>query len=492
MVNNIAMKRHLDRWVYLFITLHVLAWTLAPSLVRYTLPMDALEGTTWGHQLEWGYDKNPFMNGWLTALAVWIGNHSDWVIYFFSQISVGVCMWAVWRLGKQILPPIYALLAVIMLEANQYFNFHAIDFNDNTLELSLWALTILFFYQAMRNPNYRNWIFTGLFAGLGMMAKYYTALLLLSLGLFLLFNKESRQQFKKPGLYLACVVFLIVIIPHTIWLFFHDFVTINYAVNRVSNATTWTTHFDNAIQFAWQQIEVFLPVLLLYLFLIIGKRPLLESKKSTLTVFNNRFLLFAGMGPFIITILLSAVTGMKLRAGWGQPLLSLWSLMLLAWLMPHLTRARLQRFIIAAVIFFIAIVTAYCVALTRASEPSSANFPGKKIATELTQEWQQRYHTPLHYVAGPRWIAGNVAYYSSDHPAVYMEWNRVFSPWIDEVELNRQGAIFIWDEEPGENAVQQLKKRFGRMQMMQTKHYSWMRNDGMKPVMIYVIFVKPQ
>ena len=57
------------------------------------------------------------------------------------------------------LPKSYALIALLLLEGIQYFNFHAIDFNDNTLELGLWGLTIYFFYQALRGievhlPNY--------------------------------------------------------------------------------------------------------------------------------------------------------------------------------------------------------------------------------------------------------------------------------------------------------------------------------------------------
>ena len=45
----------------------------------------------------------------------------------------------------------YALISVLLLEGIQYYNFHAIDFNDNTLELGLVGLTIYFFYQALRH-----------------------------------------------------------------------------------------------------------------------------------------------------------------------------------------------------------------------------------------------------------------------------------------------------------------------------------------------------
>ncbi|MBV9575932.1 MAG: glycosyltransferase family 39 protein, partial [Gammaproteobacteria bacterium] len=187
---NTALKNlPTERYVYIFIGLHLILWTIVPILVRYNLPLDSIEGTIWGHQLEWGYDKNPFLNGWLTALATYIDGQSGWMVYLFSQISVAICFWATWQLAKKILTPLYAFISILILEGVQYYNFHAIDFNDNTLELGLWALTIYFFYKALCAHTKRSagiaWILTGLFAALGMMAKYYTAALLAAMALFL-------------------------------------------------------------------------------------------------------------------------------------------------------------------------------------------------------------------------------------------------------------------------------------------------------------------
>src|SRR5438876_370398 len=123
-------------WLYGFILLHITIWTLAPALVRYTLPLDAMEGTPWGKQFEWGYDKNPFMNGWLTELAFYWGGPA--LIYLFSQLSIAAAFFAIWQLGKKMMPPLYALLAIFFLECIHYYNLHAIDFNDNTLEVGLW------------------------------------------------------------------------------------------------------------------------------------------------------------------------------------------------------------------------------------------------------------------------------------------------------------------------------------------------------------------
>lgn len=492
MLNRIPTIR-IERWVYAFTFLHIVVWTLAPTLVRFTLPMDSIEGAIWGQQLEWGYDKNPFMNGWLTTLASFISSHADWGIYFFSQLAVGICFIGVFELGKKIVPPIYAFIAVLMLEGLQYFNLHAIDLNDNTLEPAFWTLTTLFFYQAIRANKLRDWLLTALFAACSMMTKYFAVLLFFPMFLFMLLYPETRALFKKRNVYLGLALFLILIAPHTVWLFSHDFVTINYAANRVSSEPTWENHWVYPVRFAWQQIEVFLPAVVLLAVLLIGRKNTAQEKTPTPTQFDKLFLLFVGIGPFLITILLSAFTGIKLRAGWGQPLLTLWGLTFLAWLLPVITRAQLMRFVAVTALLFVGTVTAYCVALVRAPEPSSANFPGQIIAKTLTREWQMKYHTPLAFVVGPRWLAGNIAYYSKDHPHVYIDANKLFSPWINEANIRKNGALFVWDPtEEYQMSRDNIKKRFAQLGTIHVMHFTWRRNIAMAPVEISVAFLAPE
>ncbi|HSW94117.1 MAG TPA: glycosyltransferase family 39 protein [Gammaproteobacteria bacterium] len=492
MINNFTRSFPAERWLSLFIFLHIVLWTLTPAIVRYTLPMDAMEGTIWGHQLVLGYDKNPFLNAWLTRLAIYLGNGSSWMIYLFSQLSVAICFWATFQLGKKYLPPLYALIAVLLLESMQYYNLHAIDFNDNTLELGLWALTILYFYQATRENKLSDWLLTGLFAGLGMMAKYYTAMLLIPMAIFLLIHPIARERFKSSHLYFGLLIFVIIILPHTLWLFSHDFITVDYAVERISSPPTLLNHVEFPLQFTWQQLEVLLPALLVFSILLLGKKPVLE-KREPLSTFDKTFLLFMGFGPLLMTVLLSALFGMRLRAGWGQPLLSLSGIMLMTWLTPRLTRERFYSFIAFLLVLSFVMISMYSAALIRGKEPSSANFPGEMIAHDLTQQWQQHYHKPLLYVAGPRWMAGNIAFYSSDQPTVYIDWNPKVSSWIDENKVRQEGAIFVWDPtEEYQTAEKDIRVRFKNLGPTEIMHFSWMRNKTLEPVEVRVAFLPPE
>lgn len=491
MQNNIINQLKADRWLYAFIFIHLLSWALIPALVRYNLPLDAIEGTIWGHQLEWGYDKNPFMNGWLTALATYLDGRSGWMVYLFSQLSVAACFWAVWQIAKTMLSPAYALISILILEGVQYYNFHAIDFNDNTLELGLWALTIYYFYLALRFSGNLNWVLTGLFAGFGMMAKYYTASLLASMFLFLLYLPENRRQFSQRGFYLAFAVFLAISLPHIVWLFFHDFITITYVFERTSSEPNWTNHFFFPAQFAWQQIEVFLPALLLFAFAFIGKKPTV-AERPALTEFNRSFLLFVGLGPFVLTLLLSIVLGIKLRAGWGMPLLSFWGVLLVASMPPSLTAAKLKRFASGVFVVMGLLLSVYSASLIYSSGPSSANFPGQEIADNVTQMWREKFNRPLAYVAGSRWLSGNIEFYSPDRPAVFIEWDKRRSPWINVEAMKKHGAVFVWNISNDETLPEPIKNRFANLSAPIVKEFAYKRSDKNKvKIKIGMAFLPP-
>lgn len=475
---------------YGFLALHLILWTFIPFFTRFNLPMDSIEGTIWGHQLEWGYDKNPFLNGWLTAFAVHLGGSSGWMIYLFSQLSVTISFWAVWQLGKKMqLPASLTLLAILLLEGIQYYNLHAIDFNDNTLEIGLWSLIILFFYQSITHNQLKDWLLTGLFAGLALMAKYYSGILLLSLSLFLLTTPSYRHHLYNRFLYAGLCLTLLISMPHLIWLTHHDFSTVHYMFNRLDNHNVPWSRFLFPLQFFTQQGEAFLPAGLLCLFLLYRtpslKQPLLFSTQQ-------RFLLFAGIGPFVITLLLSLVFGITLRAGWGQPLMTLWPFILLTFYSPSFSSRRLHSFAILFSSFSSLLIVSYAAALLLAKSPSSANYPGKIIAESLTEEWRQHYHLPLSYVAGSRFLAGTVAFYSKDRPTTYINADPQLSPWINEADFIKKGGIWLID--PNDRFQIDWPKaaaRFHALRKIEIRHFLWRRNPHEPPVEISVAFLPP-
>lgn len=481
-------------WAFVFI--HVLLWTLVPAFTHLNLPLDAMEGTTWGRQLELGYDKNPFLNAWLTAGLMWISQRTDWVIYFAGALCTGICFWAVYRLGRKFLHPWHALIAIMLLAGMQYFGLSAMDLNDNVLEIALWPLLALSFYNALQKQRPKDWLLVALWGALATMTKYYVAVIFAPMLIFLLINKTARISFTKPAFYGALLLYCSLIAPHFIWLYLHQGTTLDYALAKTASDPAIKAHSYYALHFALNYLAAcIIPLLLFSLFYMGKSQPHLTPARYVIEPFTWQFIGLIGYGPFITTLLLSLVFGWALHTGWGAPLPALWGLGLLAFMQPVITKARFFRFVLILAGLTILTVIIYSYSKLTAGDTSSANYPGRTMASVLTQTWHERYHTKLHFVAGPRWEAGNVAYYSADRPLVYMEWNARVSPWIDEQELIKKGALFIWPEKSTwKIEFKQLKQRFPNLQGLTLLHFSWQRQAYQQapPLAIWVAYLPPE
>jgi len=183
-------------------------------------------------------------------------------------------------------------------------------------------------------------------------------------------------------------------------------------------------------------------------------------------------------GPLILTLLFSLITGSYIRRMWGTPLFSLLGILLFAWLQPVLTKHNLRRFGIIIGIIFITFLLLYFWDNTfhpyLKQKGKYEIYPGKSIALTLTKEWRARFHTPLKFVAGSRLPVVNIAYYSPDKPDCYFEWNKKNSPWINENDLKKYGALFVWETSDNHITLPKaIKRRFPTAKALHPYYFNW-------------------
>jgi hypothetical protein len=484
----------LNKYFWWFLTAHCLVWILVPTLVRYALPHDTIEGVVWGQNLEWGYDKNPWMNAWLTRLGWELGGTSGIGIYFLSSLFVGLSFWAVWKLAQKMVNPAQALVSVLILEGCIDYTLVPQGFNDNVIELGLWPLMFLFFYRALQEQKIKDWLGVGITAGLAMMAKYFTGLPMILMFGFLMCNKKSRESFFHKGLYIGVASFILVILPHVIWLFQHDFLTLKYAWGRADDTT------PNFFDFGLSQILDFMLPIVMVLFISRGERQLHHN-------FNTPFLLTIALGPFLLTLFLAMIFRWHVYSEWGVPLISLWGLLLVYFFNPKLSSQKLKVILIIVYSMMMLWPMGYAAGLMiDTKRKHSDNYPAQQIANYVTQTWQNKYHKPLEYVAGSRYIGGYIAFYSKDHPEVFAEWNPIFSEWINVNKMQKYGAVFVQDNYYGtlvfgqhpdtQNGMKfppEVLKQYPNLIILPVKYFSWHRADkSVPPIPVLIGFLPPE
>ena len=100
----------------------------------------------------------------------------------------------------------------------------------------------------------------------------------------------------QPQYLLPSIVFLIILIPHLIWLMNNDYITLTYGIHRTGvNEPSITDHFKYPIIFVGKQIGILIPFILLTLLLV--------KKVKYKINFNDKkllFLIFINILPIIL------------------------------------------------------------------------------------------------------------------------------------------------------------------------------------------------
>jgi hypothetical protein len=133
---------------------------------------------------------------------------------------------------------------------------------------------------------------------------------------------------------------------------------------------------------------------------------------------------------------------------WQTPFWNFIGLWVMVFLRPPLLPNDLRRFAWAWSLVFgtglLIFVANEALAPYVTKYPKRTSFPGKSLSQHVIDTWHGRYHTPLRYVIGDMWTAGNVAWYADDRPHVFMEGDTHISPWIDTADLKSSGGVIVW------------------------------------------------
>ena len=236
-----------------------------------------------------------------------------------SQIFVIISFYYVFKFSKEIFNNnLLSLISVLIIESIYFYNFTTPEFNVNICQLPFWAITVYFSWKIYNNKDikFSDCFLVGLFAAFGFLSKYLFIYLLVYIDLlfiYLIFIKKDRKfDFK----YLITLeVFLIILVPHLIWLNNNDFITITYGLARAGlEQSSLIDHIKFPLTFIVKQIGILIPFLILILLLIKKIKFKINLKDKKLL-----FLLAINILPIALMFLTSFISGSKIRTMWMTP-----------------------------------------------------------------------------------------------------------------------------------------------------------------------------
>src|SRR5210317_1560764 len=412
MTNN---NKNIENIFYIFVITHLIFWTLIPSLTNQNLPLDTIEALAWGSNLDWGFNKHPPMSAFFSEVFFQIFGSQDWAYYLLSQIFVVISFYYVFKFSKEFFNnDLLGLISVLLIEAIYFYNFTTPEFNVNVCQLPFWSLTVYFSWKiyTSKEIKFTDCFLVGLFAAIGFLSKYLFLYLLVSIDLlfiYLIFIKKERKfDFK----YLITVeVFLIVLVPHLIWLNNNEFITITYGLDRTGlEQSSLIDHIKFPLIFLMKQVGLLIPFLILVWLLIKKIKFKFNFKDKKLL-----FLLAINILPILLMFLTSVVAGSKIRTMWMTPFYLFFGTLFVYLFQAQINIKKLKPFVIGFIFFFFLSPILYAY-FSISKEDKRTDYPGKEIAIKTQYAWDQQFKSKINVVYGNEWSAGNLSYHLKSRP----------------------------------------------------------------------------
>ena len=411
----IVLKRNINNLFFIFVISHLTIWTLVPALTNNNLPLDTIEALAWGSNLDWGFNKHPPMSAFFSEVFYQIFGAQDWAFYLLSQIFVLVAFYYVFKFASEILGDVkLGLISTLLLSSIYFYNFTTPEFNVNVCQLPFWSLVVYYSWRIYdsKEIKFLDCLLVGIFAAVGFLSKYLFIYLLISIDLLFIylifFKKNKKFDFK----YLITLeVFLVLLVPHFIWLYNNDFITIFYGLQRSGlEENDIFNHIKYPLVFFLKQIGILIPFFFL-IFLLTKKFKFkfnLKDKKFL-------FLVFVNLLPLVFMILTSAFLGSKIRTMWMTPFYLFFGVFLVYLLRSQISLKKINSFLIGFLfLFFLSPIIYSFVSISQTDKRT--DYPGKEIAAKVQITWDQDFDKDIEFVTGNEWNAGNLSYHLKSRP----------------------------------------------------------------------------
>ena len=213
---------------------------------------------------------------------------------------------------------------------------------------------------------------------------------------------------------ISLIPFLIVLLPHLIWLTENDYVTISYGLHRTGTEDpSLLNHIKHPLIFLIKQIGILIPFILMFLFLTSNLKSNLEFRDDKLV-----FLISITALPILLVFLTSIFMGVKIRTMWMSPFYLFFGVLVIYIFQSQIDLNKLRGFTITFIILFILSPFAYAL-VSIVKKDKRTDYQGKLIAEKVQKVWDKKYNTEIKLVYGDEWIAGNLSYHLKSRP----KWN---------------------------------------------------------------------
>jgi Dolichyl-phosphate-mannose-protein mannosyltransferase len=424
-------------------------WIAMPMLFYAAPPAELAQLLAIGHEFRFDSGVGPPLAYWLAEIA--FRGAGLFGVYALAQLCVIVTYWCVFALGRAIVGPAHAAMAVLLMVGISLFTVPTPDFGPPVLAMALWAVVLLSYWRAVMRSERRAWYALGCAAALLLLCTDAALILLGALAVFTAVTARGRTALEATEPWIVAVALAGFLFLHLLWLeglgdgLRPLFERLRDAQSAGGNTSAWLKLLG-ALVLAHAGLAILL--VLACGWPRVTANPAPPIVRPAVDPFALTFVKVFALVPAMLATIFAVVAGLALPVGGAAPLLVLSALavVIAAGDSIELYHQRILGFAWAGLLLVPALFVPALIILLPwiGSADLKVAQPANAMGRFFADSFERRTGHPLAVVTGDPSTAALVALAAPSRPSVFFDADPERSPWVTAGDIRQKGAVVVW------------------------------------------------
>ncbi len=306
----------------------------------------------WSKHLALSYYSKPPMIAYVQFLGTHLWGDNAFGVRFFSPVISAILGFLMLRFFARDVNARAGFFLLLIMNATPLTALGSVLMTIDPLSVLFWTAAMLAGWKASQeNGTTGQWLWVGLWMGLGFLSKYTELFQWLCWAVFFIVWKPARKHLRRPGPYLAVLINLLCALPVLIWNQQNGWITVKHVADDASLNEAWSPTLKYLGEFMGGEFGVLNPVF----FVATAWAAIAMWRRGR---HNPLLVYFFSMGaPLFLAYVLHCIRG-RVLPNWIAPsVVPLFSLMVVYWdTQWRLGLARLKGWLTAGICLGFAIV----------------------------------------------------------------------------------------------------------------------------------------
>jgi 4-amino-4-deoxy-L-arabinose transferase-like glycosyltransferase/membrane-associated phospholipid phosphatase len=238
-----------------FLLLLRLAWLAAG---RIELSEDEAYQWIWSKHLALSYYSKPLFIALVQFLGTHLWGDNEFGVRFFSPLVSAALSLLLLRFMAREVNARAAFFVVAILNVTPLLALGSLLMTIDPLSVLFWTAAMVAGWRAVQPcGSTRQWLWVGLWMGLGSLSKYTNLFQWICWGVFFVLWPPARPHLRRRGPWLALLIAAVCLLPIVIWNAQHGWITVQHVASDGRLGQPWERTF--IWDFLWQEALVLHP-----------------------------------------------------------------------------------------------------------------------------------------------------------------------------------------------------------------------------------------